>query len=29
MNTKNSIFMSGVATIENTTYGVHEWNINK
>ena len=26
MNTKSSIFVSGRATSENTTFGVHEWN---
>ena len=26
MNTKSSIFMSGVATSDNTTFGVHNWN---
>ena len=26
MNTNTSIFMSGIATSENTTSGVQEWN---
>ena len=26
MNTKGSIFTSGVATSDNTDFGVHEWN---
>ena len=26
MNTKGSIFTSGVATGDNTDFGVHEWN---
>ena len=26
MNTKGGIFMSGVATGDNTDFGVHEWN---